>query len=220
MLFRSRLLPFLVGGSLIALGAILLLSVEPWKYSNLEHFDPSDNPLGSWLTGGGLIIVGLVFALPPLVQWMSEGAFKEAVLELPEEGAPLGGETVVRVRLVPRKALKVASAELRLITEEAAEYIEESEGISFNNEDQNQLRTRLMELHRWNSRLAVPLELSEPLELDVAIPIPRELPPTFRWDRHMAQTRLELEVNLVGRMDLHLEKELIILPRYAAPSAS
>jgi hypothetical protein len=162
-----------------------------------------------------LIIMGLVFSVPPLVQWVSQGAFAEAVLEPPEEGAPLGGETVVRVRLVPRSALRVASAELRLISEEHARYMEEATG--FNNE--RHYRARVMELHRWSTRLEVPQELNAPLELDVPIPIPRELPPTFSWERHEAHTRLELEVVLVGRMDLHLEKKLILLPRLASSGA-
>ncbi|MFL5349785.1 MAG: hypothetical protein ACJ8AT_33725, partial [Hyalangium sp.] len=73
----------------------------------------------------------------------------------------------------------------------------------------------VMEVHRWSSRLALPEELSEPWEQSVPVPIPLELPPSFRWTRHSVATRLELEVVLIGRLDLRLERELLILPRQA-----
>jgi hypothetical protein len=217
MLLRSPLLAFLGGGILLFLGVILLLAAEPWAPTTMERWEDRErsedgDPRGALFMGSALIILGLVLTVPPMVQWVSQGAFAEAVLEPPEEGAPLGGETVVRVRLVPRRALRVASAELRLISEEQAQYMEEASGP----DNERHYRARVMELHRWSTRLEVPLELNAPLELEVPIPIPRELPPTFAWDRHMARTRLELEVVLVGRMDLHLEKELIVLPRLAA----
>lgn len=212
MFSRSPLLSFLFGGFLLALGAILLLSVEPWRPSRLERWDESEDPTGTLLTALGLIVVGLGFSFPPVLKWASEGAFQEVALEPPAEGAPLGGETVVRVRLVPRKPLQVASAELRLISEELAQYMEEA---SDYNDNERQHRTRVMEVHRWSSRLAVPQDLNGPVELEVPIPIPRELPPSFRWERHMTRTRLELEVDIIGRVDLNMEKELILLPRYA-----
>ena len=220
MLVRSPLLSFLLGGFLLFLGVILLLSGELRSPSSLERWedrqrreDNSDagDPMGAVLTGGALILVGLGFAFPPLVKWASESAFKEAVLEPPEEGAGLGGDTVVRVRLVPGRALRVASAELRLISEEQASYTEERDPLS--NDNDSRYQRRLMEVHRWSTRLPVPQELSAPFELEVPVPIPRELPPSFNWERHMARTRLELEVVLIGRMNLNLEKELLIVPR-------
>jgi len=164
-------------------------------------------------TGAALIVLGLVFAVPPVVQWVGQGGSKEVVLEPPAEGAALGGTTVVRVRLVPKRTLRVTSAQLHLITEELAQYVQEATGDT--DDEGNRHRTSVMEVHRWSTRLAIPEEVSAPFELEVPVPIPQELPPSFNWERHMARTRLELEVGLKGRMDLRVEQELVIVPRYA-----
>jgi hypothetical protein len=223
MLVRSPLLAFLLGGFLIFLGVVLVLSGELRPASSLERWEDrqksnesseANDPMGALFTGGALILVGLGFAFPPLVKWASESAFKEAVLEPPEEGAGLGGDAVVRVRLVPGQALRVASAELRLISEEQAIYTEERDLL--HNDNDSRYQRRVMEVHRWSTRLPVPQDLSAPFELEVPVPIPRELPPTFNWERHMARTRLELEVVLIGRMNLNLEKELRIVSRLAS----
>jgi hypothetical protein len=240
MPIRSPLLAFLLGGLFLVLGVITLLaypgpatSLESWEsrqrreslrtwgdsaqYEEGYHSSHDNDPQAALFVGGVMIIMGLGFTLPPVIKWVSESAFKEAVLEPPEEGAALGGEAVVRVRLVPGGPLRVASAELRLISEEQAHYLEERDLHTFTNtSNEDRHRTRVMEVHRWSTRLAIPQDLSAPFELEVPISIPREVPPTFRWERHQARTRLELEVVLIGRMNLLLEKELRVLPRYAA----
>ncbi len=243
MLERSSLLAFLVGVLFLCLGAFTLLVAYPRTTASLESREDRQHreSLKSWgererdevrdddsseasphsvlIMGAVMLLTGLGLTLPQTLKWLGETAFKEAVLEPPQEGASLGGEALVRVRLVPGGALRVASAELRLISEEQAQYYEESELGAFNQHDEERRRTRVMEVHRWSTRLAVPQELSAPFELEVPVPIHRELPPTFRWERHLTVTRLELEVELIGRVNLHLEKPLRILPRLASGEA-
>jgi hypothetical protein len=213
MALRSSSIGFIIGVFLLGFGFILALSLEPWEASGsgLGRWEESEDPVAAWMVPGIMIILGLVFTVPLVVQWASESNFIETALEPPEEGALLGGEAVVRVRLVPRRAARVASAELRLISEEENRHYE---GSPYS--DSRDLKIRVMELHRWTTSLEIPQDLDSPLELEVPIPIPRELPPSFRWERHMARTRLELQVVLIGQMDLHLESELLVLPRYAS----
>ncbi|HLL05105.1 MAG TPA: hypothetical protein VK539_31335 [Myxococcaceae bacterium] len=241
---RSPFIAFLVGGFFLLFGAGALFAswptsatdLEPWEgpghRKNLESWDKvqqrrqnqqlseeqEGDPRTPLFMGGVMVILGLGLMLPQLVAWLGESAFKEATLEPPKEGAALGGQAVVRVRLVPGGALRVASAELRLISEEVAYYLEE--GTYHSSSEEERYLTRVFEVHRWSTRLAVPLELNAPFELEVPIPIPREVPPTFRWKRHLARTRLELEVVLLGRMNLNLERELIVLPRLASAQES
>lgn len=223
LMARSPFIAFLVGGFFLFIGAGFLFAswptsatdLEPWE--DRQHREEGD-PQGPLLMGGIMAILGLGLMLPQLVAWLGESAFKEATLEPPREGAALGGQAVVRVRLVPGGALRVASAELRLISEEVAHYLEE--GTYHSSSEEERYLTRVFEVHRWSTRLAVPLELNAPFELEVPISIPREVPPTFRWERHLARTRLELEVVLLGRMNLNLERELLVLPRLASTEAS
>lgn len=210
MPFRSPLFTFALGGLLLGIGVIMLLSLEPWNPSHVPSWE-GDEPVRAQLYAVVMIAVGLLFAVPTAVQWISQGAFKEASLEPPPEGALLGGETHVRVYLVPRGVLRVASAELRLITEETSTWLHKPDGI----DQERGYRTKQMEVHRWSVRLAIPQELGAPWEQAVPVPIPRDHPTTFAWERHGIRSRLELEVVLVGKLDLHLEKNLIVLPRYA-----
>jgi hypothetical protein len=210
MPFRSPLLTFALGGILLGIGVIMLLSLEPWNPSHLTGWE-GDEPIRAQLYAIVMIVVGLVFAIPTAVQWVSQGAFKEALLEPPSEGALLGGETEVRVYLVPRGVLRVASAELRLVTEETSTWLHKPDGI----DQERGYRTKQMEVHRWSVRLAIPQELGAPWEVAVPVPIPRDHPATFAWERHAIRSRLELDVVLVGKLDLHVEKSLTVLPRCA-----
>jgi hypothetical protein len=240
---RSPFIAFLVGGFFLLIGAVFLFAswptsaadLEPWegpqRRGNLESWDKvqqhrqnqqlseeEGDPRAPLFVGGVMVLLGLGLMLPQFVQWLGESAFKEATLEPPSEGAALGGQAVVWVRLVPGGALRVASAELRLISEEVAYYLEE--GTYHSSSEEERYLTRVFEVHRWSARLAVPLELNAPFELEVPISIPEQVPPTFRWERHLARTRLELEVVLIGRMNLNLERELIVLPRLASAEES
>ncbi|HEX8701165.1 MAG TPA: hypothetical protein VF815_20235 [Myxococcaceae bacterium] len=242
---RTPLLAFLVGGLFILSGIFTLVVYYPRTRTSLESWEDRQrlesikewarddssyderyerpreaeaDPMVVLFMGGSSLLVGLGLTLPQLFKWVGESAFKEAVLEVPPEGAALGGEAVVRVRLVPGGALRVASAELRLISEELAHYFEEQNFGGGNDEERK--RTKVMEIHRWSQRLAIPQDLNAPFELEVSIPIHREVPPSFRWERHMARTRLELEVELVGRVNLHLEKNLLVVPRLASAEVS
>jgi len=238
---RSAFIAFLVGGFFLLSGALIVsrawnklaTSQESWEdpqpRGSLQSWDGArqrreerqhsedeeeTNPRTGLLMGSVMVTLGLGLMLPQVVQWLGESAFKEATLEPPREGAALGGQVVVRVRLVPGGALRVASAELRLISEEVAHYLEE--GTYSSSSEEERYLTRVFEVHRWSTRLAVPQQLNAPFELEVPISIPEEVPPTFRWERHLARTRLELEVVLIGRTNLTLERELLILPRLAS----
>jgi hypothetical protein len=216
MVFRSRLLTFLLGGALLGLGIVLLRSVEPWEAATLQRWENTEPPVGMLAMSGVLIVVGLCLVVAVLIGMLGHTAFRETTLEPPEGGALLGGNARVLVRLVPRGSVQVSSAELRLITEERANYVADFPELASDSDDsQKGYLSSVMEVHRWSSRLELPAELREPWEQSVPVPIPLELPPSFRWARHAVATRLELEVVLVGRMDLELVRELIILPREA-----
>lgn len=215
MVFRSRLLTFLLGGALLGLGIVLLRSIEPWEATTLQRWENTEPPVGALATSGTLIVVGLSLVVAVVIGMLGHSAFRETTLEPPEGGALLGGNARVLVRLVPRGSVQVSSAELRLITEERADYVENFPELSSDSDSQRGHLSSVMEVHRWSSRLELPAELREPWEQSIPVPIPLELPPSFRWARHAVATRLELEVVLVGRLDLQLERELIILPREA-----
>jgi hypothetical protein len=218
MLFRSRLLTFLVGGFLLGLGIVLLESTEPWNSSSLQRWASDKAPLGMLLTSGALIVLGLILTLSVAVSVIALSGFRESVLEPPEGGALLGGEAPIRLRLTPRGTVRVASAQLRLITEERASYEEkfpEMETWKADGGVEAGFFRSVMEVHRWSTDLELPSELSGSWEQIIPVPIPLELPPSFEWGRHAVETRLELEIFLVGSMDLRLERELHVLPRQA-----
>jgi hypothetical protein len=190
---KAGLLRLLIGVflSLVGLGALVLM----WSRERVDLF---------LMVPAGFLLVGLVFVGAAVAELLARGVFEEVEVEVPEEGVALGASARVRVRLVPKRPLKVSGASLALVTQERAEYRAGTD-----------TRTYEAELHRWETPLKLPLEFHAPVELELSIPVPRELPPTFSGRSNWLKSEVHLHVALQGWPDLRVREEVVVLPRYA-----
>lgn len=153
----------------------------------------------------GLPLVFMVVGVSAMVKgvrgMIARAAFEVAELTPTTDAVALGGTARVDLELSPKREIKVKGGKLTFTTEEEAIY---SAGTD--------RRTYREVVFTWSTPLNLPDTISGSFRRELRIPIPKEIPPTFKGSYNRLTSACEVKVDFEGLPSLELGEEIVVAP--------
>jgi hypothetical protein len=146
-------------------------------------------------------VLGALLVIKGVSGLLARTVFHVATLTPTAGAVALGSTARVKLDLSPKRDLKVKGGKLTFTTEEEAIYVRGSDR-----------RTYREVVFEWTTPINLPEGLSGPYQRELRIPIPKELPPTFRGQYNAITSRCDVTVELAGLPNLELSEDIVIAP--------